>query len=76
MLSKHGLVDPMLIEKNKRVDDMTKWPVISLGNIFAYMLGKKCATRNILDTIRTKKHVHSGIVDSLALITYMKHVLK
>ena len=23
MLSKHGLVDPMSIEKNKRIDDMT-----------------------------------------------------
>ena len=65
MLSKHNLVDHMSIEKNRRIDDMTRWPVISLWNIFAYILDKKCATRNIFDTIRTKKHIHIGIVDSL-----------
>ena len=41
MLSKHGLVDPILIEKKtKRTDDMTRWPVISIGNILAYILEK------------------------------------
>ena len=49
---------------------------LSLGNIFAYILEKKCATRNILDARRTKKHIHIGIADSLVLFTYMKHVLK
>ena len=46
MLSKHGLVDPMSIEKNRRIDDMTRWPFISLGNIFGYTL---------------EKNVHQGI---------------
>ena len=27
MLSEHGLVDPMLITKNKRIDNMTRWPI-------------------------------------------------
>ena len=76
MFSKHGLVDPKSIEKNRRIDDMARWPVLSLGNIFAYILEKKCATRNLLDAIRTKKHTHIEIVDFLALFTYMKHVLK
>ena len=76
MLSKHGLVDPMSIEKNKRIDDMTRWPFISLGISLLLHYKKKCATRNILDTIRTKKHIHIGIVDLLALFTYMKHMLK
>ena len=41
MLSKHGLVDPILIEKkNKRTDDMTRWPVISIGIILTYILEK------------------------------------
>ena len=41
MLSKHGLVVPMLIEKkNKRIGDITRWPAMSLGNIFAYILEK------------------------------------
>ena len=46
MLSKHGLVDPMSIEKNRRIDDMTRWPSISSGNIFGYTL---------------EKNVHQGI---------------
>ena len=41
ILSKHSLVDPMLIEKNKRINDMTRWPVTSLGNISDYILGGK-----------------------------------
>ena len=76
LLSKHDLVNPMSIEKNKRIDDVTRWPFISLENIFAYILEKKCLTRNILDAIRTKTPIHIGILDSLALFTYMKHILK
>ena len=41
ILSKHSLVDPMLMEKNKRINDMTRWPVTSLGNISDYILGEK-----------------------------------
>ena len=41
VLSKHGLMDPMLI------DDITRWPVISIGNIFTYILEKKCLRGNI-----------------------------
>ena len=37
---------------------MTRLLVISLGNIFAYTLEKKCATENLLDALRTKKHNH------------------
>ena len=37
MVSKHGLVDPMSIEK-KLKNDITSY---LLGNIFAYILGKK-----------------------------------
>ena len=33
MLSKHGLVNPVSIGKNKKIDDMTGWPAISVGNI-------------------------------------------
>ena len=40
MFSKHSLVVPMLIEKNKRIGDITRWPAMSLGNIFAYILEK------------------------------------
>ena len=47
MLSKHGLVDPMLFEKNKRID-MTRWPFISLENILAYILGKKMCDKEYI----------------------------
>ena len=33
--------DPSMIETEKRIDDITKWPVITLGNIFSYILQKK-----------------------------------
>ena len=40
MLSKHGLVDPMSIvknkNKNKRIDSMTRWPVISRISLLIY----------------------------------------
>ena len=42
MLSKHGLVNPMSIEKK---NDMTRLLVISLGNIFAYTLEKNVRQR-------------------------------
>ena len=59
MLSKHGLVNTMSIEKKQtKNDDMTRLLVISLGNIFAYILEKKCATENTLDAPWTKKHNH------------------
>ena len=47
ILSKHGLMDPISIEKRKRIDDMTRRPVISLGNTFAYILEKKCDKKYI-----------------------------
>ena len=66
----------MLIEKNKRIDDMSGWPAISLGNIFAYILEKKCVTGYILGAVRTKKYTYIAIVDLLAPFAYMNHVLK
>ena len=45
MLSKQGLVNPMLVVKNKRFDDTARWPIISLTNIFAYILGTKMCDR-------------------------------
>ena len=76
MLSKQGLVNPMLVVKNKRFDDTARWPIISLMNIFAYILEKKCATGNRLDAISTKKHMHIEIVNFLAPSTYVKLILK
>ena len=77
MLSKQGLVNPMLVVKNKRFDDTARWPIISLMNIFAYILEKKkCAIGNRLDVISTKKHMHIEIVNFLAPSTYVKHILK
>ena len=49
MLSKHGLVDPMSTEKNIR------WPVISLGNIFAYILGKKMCDKKYIGCYKDQK---------------------
>ena len=32
--------DPNGIPKEKRIDDLTRWPFITLGNIFSYILKK------------------------------------
>ena len=55
MLSKHGLVDHMLIEKNKRIDDVTRWTFISLGNIFAYILAKKMCGKEYIGCYKDQK---------------------
>ena len=55
MLSKHGLMDPTSIEKNKRIDDMTRWPFTSLGNIFAYILEKKMYNKEYIGCYKDQK---------------------
>ena len=40
-LSELEIPDPKLIAKSKRIDDLTKWPYITLGNIFSYILKKR-----------------------------------
>ena len=36
-----SLPDPNTIEENKRLDNITKWPTITMGNIFSYVLQHK-----------------------------------
>ena len=55
MLSKHGLVNPMSIEKKKKKNDMTRLLVISLGNIFAYTLEKKMCDREFIGRSKDQK---------------------
>ena len=43
--SKHlrelNILDPKIIEKELKVDDLTVWPNVNLGNIFEYILRMK-----------------------------------
>ena len=41
MLAVHDIADPLVIEDHKKIDDIKKWPALSLGNIFAYILQKR-----------------------------------
>ena len=63
MLAVHDIADHLLIEDHKKIDDIKNWPVLSLGNIFGYILQKKCATRTTLRVIKIKKHILIGIIN-------------
>ena len=41
MLRKLEIPDPNEINKSKRIDDLTKWPEVTNGNIFAFILKNK-----------------------------------
>ena len=65
MLAVHDIADHLLIENHKKIDDIKKCQVLSLGNIFLHIFcGKKCATRTTLGVIKIKKHILIGIVNS------------
>ena len=58
MLSKYGLVDPMPNEKKKkkkRIDYMTRWPFMSLKNIFAYILERNMCDKQYTRSYKDKK---------------------
>ena len=40
-LSEIQISDQKLIAKSKWIDDLTKWPYVTLGNIFSYILKKR-----------------------------------
>ena len=46
ILAIHDLADLLLIEDHKKIDDIKKWPVLSLWNIFAYILQRKMCNKD------------------------------
>ena len=54
-LSELEIPDPKIITKLKWIDDLTKWPYITLGNIFSYILKKKDFDADYIGNTRTKK---------------------
>ena len=53
-LSGLDIPDPKLIAKSKWINDLTKWPYITLGNIFSYILKEVLMLIPLANT-RTKK---------------------
>ena len=56
------LIDPNSVSMEIRKDLIAEWPSITMRNIFSYILKKNTLIRNILVSIKTKKHIHFLIV--------------
>ena len=76
-LKKYDLDDPNLVEGNKRLNDVTKWPVITLGNIFAYILDKKMCDKDYIGRYKDQKafsYWDSGFVGPITIHVIKKNV--
>ena len=70
LLSKLGIFDPNSIENEKRIDDVTKWPLITMGNIFAYILQRKELNIDYIGKYKDQKafsYFDSGFVGPILL---------
>ena len=67
-LSELEIPDPKLIAKSKRIDDLTKWPYITLGNIFSYILKKRDFDADYIGKYKDQKafsYFNSGFVGQI-----------
>ena len=55
MVAIHDLADPLLIEDHKKIYDIKKWPALTLGNIFAYILQKKMCDKGYIGRYKDQK---------------------
>ena len=65
LLKRLDIPDPNGIEIEKRLDNLTLWPVITMGNIFAFILHKKDFNTDYIDKYKDQKtysYFDSGFV--------------
>ena len=55
MLAVHDIADHILIEDHKKIGDIKNWPVLSLGNIFRYILQKKMCNKDYIGRYKDQK---------------------
>ena len=69
-LSELEIPDPKLIAESKWIDDLTKWPYITLGNIFSYTLKKRDFDADYIDKDKDQKafsYFNSGFVGQICV---------
>ena len=67
-LSELEIPAPKLIEKLKWIDYLTKWPYITLGNIFSYFLKKRDFNADYIGKYKDKKsfsYFNSGFLGQI-----------
>ena len=71
--------DPNGIPKEKRIDDLTRWPFITLGNIFSYILKKKDFDADYIGKYKDQKafsFFDSGFVGPITVYMSSKKDIK
>ena len=67
-LREFNILDPRNIEKELRVDDLTVWPKVNLGNIFEYILRMKEFDKEYIGKYKDQKaysYFNSGFVGEI-----------
>ena len=67
-LRKFNILDPKNIEKELRVDNLTVWPKVNLGNIFEYILRRKEFDKEYIGKHKDQKaysYLDSGFVGEI-----------
>ena len=78
-LQRYGIVDPREIPTGQRNDDITKWPPITLGRVFEYILKCKDFETDYIGRYKDERafsYFDSGFVDQITIyesgdITFM-----
>ena len=73
MLAVHDIADLLVIEDHKKIDDIKKWPALSLGNIFTYILLKRMCDKDYNGCYKDQKAYFywDSWVDSLVQYLFM-----
>ena len=75
-LIEFGLSDPLEISADKKIDDMTTWPPISLGHIFEYILNVRDFNTEYIGKYKDQKafsYFDSGFVGEI--LTYQNETI-
>ena len=70
LLNDSGITDPRAIPENEKVDDITKWPPVTLGCIFSFILKVKDFDREYIGKYKDQKaysYFDSGFVGAILI---------
>ena len=55
MLKTNNITDPALVPDEEKSNNVTKWPSLNLGNVFAYILDKKMCEKEYIGRYKDQK---------------------
>eukprot|EP00112_Aurelia_sp_Birch-Aquarium-sp1_P002263 Seg1246.3 transcript_id=Seg1246.3/GoldUCD/mRNA.D3Y31 product="hypothetical protein" protein_id=Seg1246.3/GoldUCD/D3Y31 len=70
LLNDSGIIDPRAIPEDEKVDDITKWPPVTLGCIFSFILKVKDFDREYIGKYKDQKaysYFDSGFVGAILI---------